>query len=188
MSLPRAELLIDSNDPYQRNLYTALKHILITLPLATNRFCDYAKSATWSKSQVSVYNTPGVWQKNQSTTPKWTWYPDFPAGLPMMKCADKGTQLSLRKNFEYQTNLNQTSPLISEAVSSLELMMDFYEILQVQERRFGNCGDRTKMLMMYLWEHSTGIRRLEYAALAKFDHAVLIVNRQFHSQLHKVNT
>jgi hypothetical protein len=55
-------------------------------------------------------------------------------------------------------------------------------------KRQANCGDRSHLLTQYLWEHSEGINRIEYAEIATFDHSLVIINRDFFSNLHDSDT
>ncbi len=205
MTLPRADELIDIKNPLQRNLYTAMKHVLVTLHSASNRAEDYLDSSGWSVQTAWHYNAPGKWvRKNQEDSPvfglaaspnqtfnyetkkmeseirnkvnefRWEWVSD-------------SMYLPNQPDFAvtYQTNLH---PLKAPYSPKNNLPSQLFTSIIPRERGSGNCGDRTQLLAMYLWEHSTGIQRLEGASLGSIDHEILIVNRAPNSDINNPDT
>lgn len=202
MSLPRAETFIDISNSYQRNLYSALKHVITTVRIASNRMDDYLNSAAWSFSLQNPYKGPGKWKKitlptelttktTQQRNFTWRFEPQYPNGLPLSKCAEAGTLLSLRRNYSYcgfDTKLSADTLPFAKSVYSYPYSLELYEVIHTVEKRAGNCHHRALLLLLYLWEHSTGIERLEIANLNDTDHVILIVNREIRSQLNQPET
>jgi hypothetical protein len=205
MSLPRADELIDMNNPFQRNLYTAMKYVLVTLHTASNRAEDYLESSGWSVQVGWHYDAPGKWIKkckddspvfglasrpndvfnyetkmlesgwrNKDKKDSWKWVSDA-----MFLPSEPEFDVS------FQTNLH---PLKAPYQPPANIPSQLFTSIVPKERGAGNCGDRTQLLAMYLWEHSVGVQRLEGAVFGSMDHEILIVNRPQGSDINNPDT
>lgn len=52
-----------------------------------------------------------------------------------------------------------------------------FSAIRAEATRSGNCGAQARLVSKYLWEHHSGIDRIEIISMESFDHSFVIVNR-----------
>jgi hypothetical protein len=182
-------------------LQNALEYVLNTCVLGTtNKLDDVVKTSGWVLFQTNRYGEPGQYRKllKEEKLTSFDMYANPKYDQKSEKMTHDVKEWYYKHHQEY-TGMRPDVFLLSR-IKGLDPLKDptfrlnkCHEILLqdamlASEKRQGNCGERSALIMKYLWEHSAGINRIEMGILATVHHCVVIVNRSECSNLHDSTT
>ncbi len=174
----------------QRKLSAALEYANnICILGAENKIADYERTHGWCLFPKYRYEAIGRYLKFSDG--KFSLENDSMANS-YFESRDKSLQYSVKKWYYHVDDLNEIkkhnvfTECVHEGVNPLQdpqfkLQPSHLDLLcgamMAIGRRGGTCGNRSRLVAKYLWEHPEGINRIELVNTKTFDHVFVVVNR-----------
>jgi hypothetical protein len=183
-----------------QRLQNALDYVLNVCVLgANNKINDFLKTNGWVYFYRNRYNVEGNYVKqNGEELTRQDIYSNLVFDQESKEVTHHikkwyyrydPTENPQRRKIELNCRFAKKNPLTDLRFKLTKKQIEVLRIaLFAYEKRQGNCGERSALLLKYLWEHSSGIDRIEYVKTVSFDHALVFVNRCFSSDLHDSDT
>lgn len=168
----------------ERKLHSALRYATRTCLLADNKISDLDKSNDWPTFLRERYSARGHYVLAEKLEELET----NPSNVTSLKLgSDEFYQeystgqawdyLSKQKNGpkELSIELNNPEYELSESLRKWQQSL-FGPNMLTKERRYGNCGDRSRLVVEYLWKNCEDlIDRILLVTTSTFDHGFVIV-------------